>query len=193
MSFAKHIDNISLKVSQITGTFTCLRTIVPKNILIKLYYALVFPHLSGHIIVWGSAPSSHLKCLTVRVYNLLRTALGVTWDNGRPSMGTDEMYRQLGLLKLNSIYKLNLYKLLRLLLDGQLPEFWELLMAKYLTSHAYNTRQIRFRHPNVRSEVERRALSYQLILMLEELPSDILEMSFKSSIKHFKRELLASQ
>ena len=78
-------------------------------------------------------------------------------------------------------------------MDGQLPEFWERLMAKYLTSHAYNTRQIRFRHPNVRSEVERRALSYQLIIMLEELPSDILEMSFKSSIKHFKRELLASQ
>ena len=193
MTFAKHINNISLKISQITGTFTCLRTIVPRNILIKLYYALVFPHLSGHVIVWGSSPPSHLKTLTVRVNNLLRIILGVTWDNGRPSMGTNAMYRELGLLKLNNIYKLNLYKLLRLLLDGELPEFWELLMAKYITSHAYNTRQIRFRHPNVRCEVERRALSYQLILLLEDLPSNILEMSLQPSIKHFKRELLASQ
>ena len=176
-----------------TGTFTCLRTIVPKNILIKLYYALVFPHLSGHIIVWGSAPPSHLKCLTVRVNNLLRTVLGVTWDNGRPSMGTDEMYRQLGLLKLNSIYKLNLYKLLRLLLDGQLPEFWELLMAEYITSHGYNTRQIRFRHPNITCEVERRAISCKLIMMLEELPPSILEMSSKSSIKQYKKTLMTRQ
>ena len=130
LSFAKHINNISLKVSQITGTFTCLRTIVPRNILIKLYYALVFPHLSGHVIVWGSAPPTHLKRLTVRVNNLLRVILGVTWENGRPTMGTDDMYRELGLLRLNNIYKLNLYKLLRLLIDGKLPEFWELLMAK---------------------------------------------------------------
>ena len=108
LNFSKHIDNVSLKVSQITGTFTCLRTIVPRNILIKLYYALVFPHLSGHVIIWGSSPPSHLKNLTVRVNNLLRTILGVTWDNGRPSMGTDEMYRELGILKLNNIYKLNL-------------------------------------------------------------------------------------
>ena len=192
LSFSKHINNISLKVSQITGTFTCLRTIVPRNILIKLYFALVFPHLSGHVIIWGSAPPSHLKCLTVRVNNLLRTILGVTWENGRPSMGTDEMYRELGLLKLNNIYKLNLYKLLRLLLDGKLPEFWELLMAKYVTSHAYNTRRKRVRHPDINCEVERRALSYQLIMMLEELPPSILEMSFHSSIKQFKKTLLTS-
>ena len=193
MNFSKHINNLSLKVSQITGTFTCLRTVVPRNILIKLYFALVFPHLNGNIIVWGSAPPSHLKCLTVRVNNLLRTILGVTWENGRPSMGTNEMYRETGLLKLSNIYKLNLYKFLRLLLDGQLPEFWELLMAKYITAHDYNTRQIRFRHPNIYSEVERRALSYQLIMLLEELPPTVLEMSFQSSIRQFKRALLASQ
>ena len=193
MNFSKHIDNVTVKISQITGSFTCLRTIVPRKILIKLYFALVFPHLSGNIIVWGSAPPSHLKCLTVGVNNLLRTILGVTWENGRPSMGTDEMYRELGLLKLNNIFKLNLYKLLRLLLDGELPEFWELLMARYITSHAYNTRQIRFRHPNIICEVERRALSYQLIMMLEELPPSLLEMSRLSSVRQFKKTLLASQ
>ena len=147
----------------------------------------------GYIIVWGSALPSHLKCLTVRENNLLRTILGVTRENGRPSMGTDEMYQELGLLKLSSIYKLNLYELLRLLLDGKLPEFWELLMAKYTTSHTYNTRHIRFRHPNINCEVERRALSYQLIMMLEELPPSILKMCFQSSIKQFKKTLLASQ
>ena len=193
LNFSKHINNISLKISSLTGTFTCLRTIVPKSILMKLYYALVFPHLSNHIIVWGSSPPSHLKSLIVRVNNLLRTILGVTWQNYRPAVNNDELYKSLKLLKLSSIFKLHLYKMLRLLLDGELPEFWQLLMANYISPHAYNTRGIRFRHPDIVCEIERRALSYQLILMLEDLPTDILEIPFLASIKRFKKTLLASQ
>lgn len=193
MTFCNHINNVSLRISRMTGTFTCLRAIMPRNILIKLYYALVYPHLSGHIVIWGSSPPSHLKQLTVRLNTLLRTILGVEWVNGRPQTGNNELYSQLGLLKLNSIYKLNLFKLLRLLLDGELPEFWELLLASHLTPHAYNTRGIRFRHPNIVCEVERRALSYQLILMLEELSPSMLEISFKASIKQFKKSLLTGQ
>ena len=193
MNFSKHINNVTSKISQITGTFTCLRKIVPRHILIKLYYALVFPHLTGHVIVWGSAPPSHLKCLVVRINNLLRTILGVTWNNGRPSMATNEMFKELGFLQLKNVFKINLYKLLRSLVDGELPEFWDLLLAKYISPHSYNTRRIRFRHPNITCEIERRGLSYQLITMLEELPQNILEMSSRSSIKHFKRILLAGQ
>ena len=52
-------------MSQVTGTFVSLRSIVPQHILIKLYYALVYPHLNRNIIVWGAAPLSHLRCLRV--------------------------------------------------------------------------------------------------------------------------------
>ena len=43
LSFAKHIDRISLNISRITGAFTNLRTIFPVNIMLKLYYALRTP------------------------------------------------------------------------------------------------------------------------------------------------------
>ena len=193
LNYSSHINDISLKISRITGTFTCLRTIVPRNVLIKLYYALVFPHLSNNITVWGSSPNSHLRSLIVRINNILRTILGVTWENNRPTISNAELYKELNILNLNSIYKLNLYKLLRLLMDGNLPEFWQLLLASYTTPHAYNTRGIRFRHPNISSELERRALSYQLILMLEDLPTNILEINPKASVKQFKKSLLTSQ
>ena len=48
MSFSKHINNITNKVSQITGTFLSLKNIVPINICIKLYYALVYPLIFIH-------------------------------------------------------------------------------------------------------------------------------------------------
>ena len=60
LNYSKHINNTALTISRITGTFACLRQIVPRNILIKLYFALVYPHLINHITVWGSAPPSHL-------------------------------------------------------------------------------------------------------------------------------------
>ena len=153
---SKHIDNISLNVSRMTGTFTCLRMVVPRNVLMKLYYALIYPHLTNHVVVWGSAPPSHLKTLTVRINNLLRIILGITWENGRPSRSNSELYKELSVLRLENIFKFNLCKLLRLLLDGRLPEFWELLLGDHIAPHAYNTRQIRFKHPNISCEVERR-------------------------------------
>ena len=139
MNFSKHINNISNKVSQVTGTILNLRTFVPLNILIKLYYALVYPHLNASIIVWGSAPESHLRPLQVRLNSLLRTILGVTWDGGRPSMNTTEIFNILSLLKLSNIFKLDLFTFLRLVLDGKLPVFGELLMARYVTPHSYST------------------------------------------------------
>ena len=63
MSFSKHINNISNKVSQVMGTLLNLLNFVPQWVLIRLYYALVYPHLNARITVWGSAPLSHLKTL----------------------------------------------------------------------------------------------------------------------------------
>ena len=119
--------------------------------------------------------------------------LGVTWENNRPNISNNELYTSLGFLKLTNIFKLNLYKLLRLLLDGDLPEFWQLLLGNYVTPHTYNTRGIRYRHPDIVCEVERRALSYQLIMMLEEFPENIFDGNYVTSVKRFKKVLLESQ
>ena len=151
------------------------------------------PHLCNHITIWGSAPPSHLKILVIRTINILRTILGELWENNRPVLSNAELYKKFNLLKLNNIFRLNLYKLLRLLLVGEFPEFWQLLLANYGTQHEYNTRGVRFRHPNIVCELERRALSYQLILMPDNLPSYFLETKFKTSLRHFKRALLEEQ
>ena len=193
LSFAKHISNISLNVSRITGSIMNLRNILPMQILVKLYYALAFPHISNHIVVWGSAPVCHLKNLTVRINNMLRIILGIYKINGRPTMSNSELYKRLELLNLKSIYHFNLFKLLRLLLDGKLPQFWNLLMSENIASHEYNTRHSRFRHPALACEVERRALPHQLILLHESVPKNFLEMNFNTSLKIYKKSLLESQ
>ena len=193
LNFTKHINNVALNVSRITGAIVNLRSILPQQMLLKLYYALAFPHISNHITVWGASPAYQLNTLSVRVNNLLRVILGVTKENGRPTMSNNNLYKQLGVLKLNSVYRYNLFKILKLLLDGKLPNFWTILMSEHVTSHSYNTRQIRFRHPALVCEIERRAMSHQLILLYESVPKNILESNYSSAIKQFKSLLNGSQ
>ena len=129
----------------------------------------------------------------MRINNLLRTILGVTWVNDSPLLHDSELYKQMRLMNFSSIYKLNLFKLLRQFLDGKFPEFWEMLLGNYVIPHTYNTRGVGFRHPNISCEIERRALSFQLIMMIEELPPGILEVNSKASINQMKKTLLALQ
>ena len=193
MSFAKHINTLSTKLSQITGTFISLKNFVPIHILCKLYYALVYPHLNLNIVIWGSAPEFHIRPLKTRLNNLLRLILGVTWENNRPNCSTADLFKILSFLNIFSIFKLNLFKFLKLILDGNLPIFYNLLLARYETPHGYSTRRMGFRCPNVTCEIERRGLSYQLILLLEELPAGLINMSYTSAVKHLKRALLNGQ
>ena len=190
LNFSRHINNVSLNVSRITGSIINLRSIVPCHILVKLYYALAYPHIVNHIIVWGSSPPYHLQNLLVRINNMLRVILGVKRVNGRPTMSNAQLYKKLGLLSLPDIYKYNLFKFLKLLIDGSMPEFWNILLSEHVANHSYNTRQLRFRHPALTCEIERRALPHQLILLYEDVPRHILGMSYTASLKAFKKSLV---
>ena len=161
--------------------------------MIKLYYALAYPHIQNHIVVWGTAPVYQLKNLIVRINSMLRIIQGVIRVNGRPTISNNELYKQLGFLKLTSVFKYNLFKFLRLLLTGELPELWNILLYTHIAPHSYNTRQIRFRHPALTCEGERRALSHKLILLYESVPRNMLEINLGSSLKIFKRSLMDCQ
>ena len=193
LNFTRHISNIALNVSRITGSIVNLKSLFPTQILIKLYYALAFPHISSHIIVWGAAPTCQLRSLYIRINNMLRVIVGARRVNGRPTISNENLYKQLRLLNLTSVYKYSLFKILKQLLDGKLPELWNILMSEYETPHTYNTRQIRMRHPALVCEIERRAMSHQLILLYESLPRDILDNNYVTALKKFKNILLNSQ
>ena len=170
MSFALHINNVVKRISRFVGTFHCLKAFVPKQVLILLYSSFVLPHLLLHIEIWGAAPAVHMSRLDIKVNTLLRTILGVRYVEGRPTMDTTLMYKQLGILKIRSVFKYRLFAFLISLLNGTLPDFYELLLTPALTNHGYGTRNRNFRIPRVSCEVERRALSYQLIRLFEDLP-----------------------
>ena len=78
LCFSNHISKVALNVSSITGMFVNIKSIVPYQLLMRLYYALFFPHLANHVIICGSAPAYHLKNLPTKVNNLLRVMICVS-------------------------------------------------------------------------------------------------------------------
>ena len=80
------------------------------------------------------------------------------------------MYNTNSILRLKSIFQVRLFKFLRALLDGRIPDLYDLLLRPYIAHHNYGTRGVRFRHLSLTCEVERRFLSHQLIIMHEQLP-----------------------
>ena len=193
LSYAKHINKVSLNISRITGTFTNLRAVVPLEILFKTFYALAYPHLINHIIIWGSAPVSHLRTLAVSLNNMLRVILGVRWVDGRPIVSTDVMYKRNNMLKIENIYKYSLFKYLKQLLDGCLPEMFNLLLEPHLSLQNYTTRNGLFRHPAIVCEIERRFLACQLISLYDSVPADVLTQNFNVSVKNFRKYLVNNQ
>ena len=195
MSFAKHIEGTVNHISRFSGIFYSLKFILPMSILKMLYRSFIMPHLLLHIEIWGSAPLSHLNKLDIKVNNLLRTMLGVRYEEGRPMMDTIEMYNQLGFLRLRNVYRLRIFRLLVSLLNGHFPGFYDLLLRPYLSLHNYGTRGRVFRHPLAVCGVEQRAISYQLINLYESVPENHLDqnVSIRTITKRFQKHLLAGQ
>ena len=141
----------------------------------------------------GSAPAYQTRHLHVRINNLLRIILGVQWEDGRPLTRTDAMYESLDVLKLPSLYKFNLFKLLRQLLDGRYPDMFNTLLRPFISTHTYEMRRRMFLHPPLTCEVERRFLTHQMIIMHDTLPRELLDGTLPYCLRSFKLKLLNEQ
>ena len=194
MSYATHIEKITNRISQYIGIFYHLNKILPRQNLKQLYHALVVPHMTLHVELWGASQDTFLNKLCVKQNKLLRAILKVEIIEGRPAMGTAEMYRELRVLTVRNIFKLLLFKFLMQVLKGEMPAFYDMLLSPLLLHHSYNTRRGHFRHPLAQSGVAKRSIDRQLVLLYEELPVETyLDDSVRASSKKYKNVLLNNQ
>ena len=59
LSFSTHINQITQKISKVVGILWKGRSL-PLNIKLKIYYSLVYSHLSYAILVWGNSISNNI-------------------------------------------------------------------------------------------------------------------------------------
>ena len=100
INFYKHIKALECKIARSVGILTKLKTILPKQNLLQLYYTLVHSHLTYGISIWGSTYPSYLQNLQKLQNKALKAICNAPYRSpAKP------LYTQLNILQIQDVYK----------------------------------------------------------------------------------------
>ena len=144
LNWKEHISNVTKKISRSIGIICKLRSCLNVFLRKTLYYSLVYSHLNFGIHVWGSACKSDLDKILVLQKKAVRAMTGNRWyqthGNPGPLVSSDPLFKNLGILKIEDIYKLNLGKFtLQCISHLTPPLFWRWFTINNNTSTRSNT------------------------------------------------------
>ena len=107
LTFESHIKILETNLSKAVAIIWKLKVVLPKDALIKLYYALFHPHLSYGLVIWGSTyPTYFMKISTLQNKVVKLVGGGAFQDRATP------FYYQLNIPKLTDLHKIEISKLM---------------------------------------------------------------------------------
>ena len=63
LNFIDHVNSIQKNISRSTGAIYRIKDYLPIGILIKLYYAMIYPHMTYAVTVWGASNLTNKKLM----------------------------------------------------------------------------------------------------------------------------------
>ena len=136
LNWERHIKQLSLQLSKSSALISRLRNFVDTETLKLLYYSLIYSLVQYGIMLWGTATYTRQKEIVLRLNNFVRI---MTWS--RKFDHVSILYKQLKLLKLEDIYKLELSKFMHQLNCNMTSKVFEKNFVKLESVHSYSTRQ----------------------------------------------------
>ena len=103
LDWLEHILKLAKKISQISGTIYRVRSYLTREECLKLYNALIMPHLTYAIPIWGGANKTNLKILETAQKRIIRTIYGAKYNDH-----TSILFKKLKVRKLRDLYNLEL-------------------------------------------------------------------------------------
>ena len=135
LKWRDHITFICRKISKFSGLFYRIRRVASTKILLMLYYALVYPYLQYNIIDWSCACKTHLVPLQVIQNKILKCISHI-----KIKQSLSPKYKQMKILKLYDIHKMEPAKFMFKLINQLLPENFNSFFISVSAIHKYNTR-----------------------------------------------------
>ena len=120
LNWKSHIHNVARKVSKSLGIIYKASFCLNEASLRTLYFSLVYPYLCYCVGVWGYTYPSNLK----RVVTLQKRAIRII-SKSKFDAHTDPLFKELKMLKLDSIIRFHICKLMFLYRHGLLPESFD--------------------------------------------------------------------
>ena len=98
LTWKPHISQLSLKLSKTVGVLSKIRYFVNSDVLVMLYYALIFSFLNYRIETWGLTYPSYLKPISI----IQKKCIRIMTFSG-PQSHSEPLLRSLNLLKFTDL------------------------------------------------------------------------------------------
>ena len=103
LNWLADIHDLSLQLAKCSNMLYHIRDLVTDSTLAMLYYSFIYSRITYGITAWGTAFRNFLREVEVKHNNIIRT---ITWN--KKFSHFNHLYKQLEILKLVDVYKLEL-------------------------------------------------------------------------------------
>ena len=189
-NWKSHIKHLEPKLSQACGMMYRLRNFVNIKCLFTFQYSNVYSHLIYAVLSYASAKPSYLQKLNI-IHRRIVRAFGI---GKHMKISTDELFKNLELLKLTDIYKLELAKLMHRAENANLPDGFGDIIITPAISHNYSLRySIRpsFKISGTRIDTANRAIANAGPRLWHTISTDKKKLSLRTFAKCLKTHLLS--
>ena len=183
-SWKSQISCISKKIKRSIGILSKLRYYVDLSILIKLYYALIYPFLIYGIITWGNTYPTTIQPLSLLQKKAVRIMTFSKFDEH-----SSPLFKKLNIIKLSDLIKYHISIFMFKFHNQLLPSVFNSYFTSVENIHSYNTRATAkkcYYLPKARTNYGLFSVRYQgpkIWNMIEQ------QIKLSSSIHQFKQKL----
>ena len=135
LTWKHHITELSKKISKSIGIIFKMKNLCPQRISVSLYHSLVHSHLSYGACVWGKADNIYLNKIRVLQKKVVRIIA-----NAEYNAHTTPIFKNLKILKLDDITKMQYACFMWNYDHGYLPHCFNTYFAPVSKTHNYPTR-----------------------------------------------------
>ena len=187
LSWTPHISHVAGKISKSIGIINKSSFYLSKFALRTLYCSLVYTFLQYCITVWGSTYLTNLNRIILLQKRIIRIIDKKAFD-----AHTNPIFKELKILKFESIYLFHLGKFMYAYKTNLLPRSFDNFLLRTYQVHTNETRSLSlFYVPFCRTNIRQFSIHYQGSAFFNTLSSDIRDAPHITSfLSKLKRHLL---
>ena len=166
LTWKSHAAKVANKISRTLGVMNRLKRYLPLSALKTMYDSLILSQLQFGITCWGFEWN--------RIFKLQKRAVRIM-SNSKYNSHTEPLFKELKLLKISDIFKIQCMKFWYKFKNKTLPSFFKSFFKYNYEMHDKNTRNRNSLHLfPTRTEGAKNVLRHHVPELLEEFPEDLL-------------------
>lgn len=135
LNWKHHVSYIGSKIKRGIGMISKLRHLVPINILVSLYYSLIYPYLVYGVVAWGNTYETTVNPLFILQKRAIRL---MTFSDYRDH--SNPLFIHLNILKFHDLIKFQTAIFMHDFHHSNLPTVFNSFFSRVNCRHNYNTR-----------------------------------------------------